>query len=58
MHKDFRFRSALVDIALLKVERDIKFNDDVMPACLPKSENISYVGKNVIVSGKELQVKS
>jgi len=39
------------DIALLKLKRDIYFNDYIIPACLPTNTHDLHTGKSAIASG-------
>jgi len=39
------------DIAILKLSRDVEFNENVVPACLPSSTSTKYFGKRATVSG-------
>lgn len=47
---DFVKRTFNNDIALIKLKREIIFNDDVRPVCLPESDR-SYNGHNTTVVG-------
>jgi len=48
---DYNANSFDNDIAILKLNRDATFNDNVIPACLPTNINELYVGKSAKVSG-------
>jgi len=39
------------DIAILKLEKDITFNSNVVPACLPTDKSKTYAGQTAVVSG-------
>ena len=45
------YRGNVNDIALLELEEDIKFTENVKPACLPKDDSKKYYGENAIISG-------
>jgi len=48
---DYNANSFDNDIAILKLNRDATFNDNVIPACLPTNINELYVGQSAKVSG-------
>lgn len=48
-HDDFKFPSKYNDIALVKIDGPVQFNNYVRPACLPQSRRIET--KHVIASG-------
>lgn len=50
-HPDFRFPSKYNDIALIKINGSVKFNQYIRPACLPESEQFVISTKRVIASG-------
>jgi len=50
-HPSYDSSSVNNDIALLRLSRDVVFNDAVRPACLPTNKANSYQGYNAIVSG-------
>ena len=39
------------DIVILKMAREIQFNDYVLPACLPTSPSSQFYGRQAVVSG-------
>jgi len=39
------------DVAILKLAKDVEFNDYIVPACLPSSAANDYTGKSAVVSG-------
>merc|ERR1719167_1647318 len=50
-HPNFSIFSVVNDIAILKLNTDIKFGDHVKPACLPTNKPGSYDGMTAIASG-------
>merc|ERR1719219_37144 len=48
---DYSTRGHANDIAILKLKTDIKFTDNVKPACLPTDTSKTYVGQMGTVSG-------
>merc|ERR1712025_823476 len=51
IHPNYKSHSLEEDIALLKFDEPVSFNDNVVPACLPTDKTKSYAGKSAIVSG-------
>lgn len=48
-HPDFKYPSKYNDIALVRMNAPVQFNNYIRPACLPQSKSIDK--KNVIASG-------
>lgn len=52
VHPSFDSSTVSNDIALLRVDRPIKFDDNVTAACLPSDEPIQdYIGKKGVIAG-------
>merc|ERR1712112_443005 len=51
IHPNWNRRFYLEDIALIKFDEPVSFNDNVVPACLPTDKTKSYAGESAIVSG-------
>ena len=41
------------DIAIVRLSKDVEFNANVVPACLPTNKALTYADQNAIVSGEE-----
>ena len=39
------------DIAILRLSSEVKFNENIVPACLPTDSSLTYVGQRATVSG-------
>ena len=50
IHPGYERRTVNNDIALLRIESNIRFNDDVGPICLPEKD-VTYTGYEAVVSG-------
>jgi len=50
IHPEYDRRTVNNDIALLRIESDIRFNDNVQPICLPE-RGTTYAGIEAVVSG-------
>jgi len=48
---DYDTSSINNDIALLRLETEVQFNDNVVPACLPTDKNQQYTNWEAVVSG-------
>jgi len=48
---DYDTSSINNDIALLRLETEVQFNDNVIPACLPTDKNQQYTNWEAVVSG-------
>lgn len=51
LHENYEMATVDNDIALIKLDKPIKFNDHVRPACLPKSEERLRTGTRCTVYG-------
>ncbi|XP_049871693.1 serine protease snake-like [Pectinophora gossypiella] len=51
LHPEFTASKKYNDIALLELEEEITFNENVFPACLWKEEDVSSLGKFANVTG-------
>ena len=49
---DYDTTSINNDIALLRLESEIDFNNNVVPACLPTDKNQQYTNWEAVVSGE------
>ncbi|XP_058975875.1 transmembrane protease serine 3-like [Musca domestica] len=50
VHPQYNPNTIVNDVALLKLESPVTFNDEIRPVCLPDA-NQTYDGKNAIVAG-------
>ena len=39
------------DIGLVRLETPVEYNENIKPACLPKSDQNSYIGYSAVVTG-------
>ena len=51
---DYDTTSINNDIALLRLESEVEFNSNVIPACLPTDRNQQYTNWEAVVSGDRL----
>jgi len=51
VRKDYDTNSINNDIAILRLSKDVTFNSNVVPACLPTNKAETYAGKDAVVSG-------
>lgn len=49
-HEKFDYKDKINDIALIRVAKDIQFNDKVQPTKLP-AENLGGVGSSAVLTG-------
>ena len=54
VHPDFRTRTSENDIALLELERDVTFNQEVKPICLPGTRAKQYINEVAIAVGRPI----
>ena len=50
-HLEYSYFSINNDIAILRLSKDVTFNSNVVPACLPTNKVETYAGKDAVVSG-------
>lgn len=50
-HPNYTFSSTYNDIALLKLNRPVIFNEFVQPACLHSSKEFNYFGDKFVIAG-------
>ena len=50
-HLEYSYFSINNDIAILRLSKDVTFNSNVVPACLPTNKAETYAGKDAVVSG-------
>ena len=51
VHKEFYSPTISNDIAMIRVDRPIQFDEKVSPACLPQNEEEDFAGKRAVLSG-------
>lgn len=50
-HEEYNPSFVENDIALVRLEKPVKYNENIKPACLPKSNTNMYIGSSAVVSG-------